>query len=394
MYTNKVKSVLRNKKSGNIVLRYFDNLGQVKQKQINLPHTKRNVKKMWREIVPAFEIELQKRVQEAELKESKEKVDSRLCVYTHKYREQLKAVQHTKEKTHAGRTVRMEKYFGYECKLEEITELQIEEFFQTLTCKRVSKLDWLVPVRKVFELARKANAIEKNIVNSFKLPIENSDEDTLAVEPFSTEEIKKLLASSSGTELHNYLGIAFHIGARPQEIVALKIDDIDFENMLVHISRAITHGKYKKTKTDGSTRSVPLPNQAKKFFEEQIEFAKSKGTTFIFSFSNGMRLNDISDIRGRADRKGPWYALIEKSEVQMRDLRQTRHTFAVQAIKSGMYTLQEVSAVLGHSSLSMLFRHYGKHLGKSHLKINREVDIFDGLGYFLGYSEEKTVNKK
>ncbi|MFT5659910.1 MAG: integrase [Sulfurimonas sp.] len=76
--------------------------------------------------------------------------------------------------------------------------------------------------------------------------------------------------------------------------------------------------------------------------------------------------------------------MIKKSKVQMRDLRQTRHTFAVQAIKSGMYTLQEVSAVLGHSSLSMLFRHYGKHLGKSHLKINRSVDIFDGLGYFLG----------
>ena len=46
MYTNKVKSVLRNKNSGNIVLRYFDNLGKVKQKQIDMPHTKRNVNKI------------------------------------------------------------------------------------------------------------------------------------------------------------------------------------------------------------------------------------------------------------------------------------------------------------------------------------------------------------
>ena len=377
MYTNKVKSVLCNKNSGNIVLRYFDNLGKVKQKQIDLPHTKRNVKKMWREIVPFFEAELQKRAKIAEEQELKEDVDSRLCIYTNKYREQLKAVQHSKEKTHSRRTERMEKYFGYECKMEEITELQIEEFFQTLTCKRVSKLDWLVPVRKVFELARKAKAIEKNIVNSFKLPIENSNEDTLAVEPFTPDEIRQLLICSHGTELHNYLGMAFYTGCRPQEVIALRIEDIDFENMLVDIRKAITHGKHKKTKTDGSTRSVPLPNQAKKFFEEQIEFAKSKGTTFLFSFSNGMRLNDIGDIRGRADRNGPWYALIKKSGVPMRDLRQTRHTFAVQAIKSGMYTLQEISAILGHSSLSMLFRHYGKHLGKSHLKINRSIDIFN-----------------
>ena len=103
-----------------------------------------------------------------------------------------------------------------------------------------------------------------------------------------------------------------------------------------------------------------------------------------------MRLNDIADIRGRADRNGPQYALIKRAEVRKKDLRQTRHTFAVQAIKSGMYTLQEISAILGHSSLSMLFKHYGKHLGQSHLKINRSVDIFDGLGD----SEEDKDNEK
>ena len=42
----------------------------------------------------------------------------------------------------------------------------------------------------------------------------------------------------------------------------------------------------------------------------------------------------------------------------------------------------------------MLFRHYGRHLGKSHLKINRSVDIFDGLGDFLGDSEENIADKK
>lgn len=51
-----------------------------------------------------------------------------------------------------------------------------------------------------------------------------------------------------------------------------------------------------------------------------------------------------------------WYALIKKSKVAMRDLKHTRHTYAVQAIKSWMYTLQEVLAVFRHSSLSMLFR--------------------------------------
>lgn len=52
-------------------------------------------------------------------------------------------------------------------------------------------------------------------------------------------------------------------------------------------------------------------------------------------------------------------------------------------------TVEEVSEILGHSSLSMLFRHYGRHLGKSHLKISRSIDIFDDLGY----SEENETDK-
>ena len=36
----------------------------------------------------------------------------------------------------------------------------------------------------------------------------------------------------------------------------------------------------------------------------------------------------------------------------------------------------------------MLFKHYGKHLRKSHLKVSHSVDIFDGLGDF----DENTIN--
>jgi len=32
----------------------------------------------------------------------------------------------------------------------------------------------------------------------------------------------------------------------------------------------------------------------------------------------------------------------------------------------------------------MLFSHYGKYLGNSHLRVNRSIDIFGGLGDILG----------
>jgi integrase len=63
---------------------------------------------------------------------------------------------------------------------------------------------------------------------------------------------------------------------------------------------------------------------------------------------------------------------------------QTRHTFAVNAIKSGEFSLQEIASILGHTSLSMLFHHYGKHFGT----VSRSIDIF-GLGDILGDTEQK-----
>ncbi len=382
MYTNKVKSVLA--KNGKLVLRYFDNSGKIKQKKIDLADTKTNRRKIWKEIVPFFEVELEKRSVEIEMP-----IDDRLCVYTGKVRNQLVATNHSKEAAHRGRTIAFEKYFGTDRKLSEITELEVEEFFQSLTCKRATKLDWLVALRHVFELARKSKAISQNFLRDFKLPLENLDQEENHVKPFSVKEIEKLLYYSYGTTLHNYLGIAFHIGARPEEVIALKIEDIDFNEMNVSIERAITNGKLKKPKTKASTRLVPLPLQAERFFEAQIAIAKTKGTEFLFSFDDGSRLNEIGDIRGDQRRHGSWQRLLSKAEIPYRKLMQTRHTFAVNAIQSGEYTLQEVATMMGHTSLNMIIHHYGKHLGKSHLKVSRKVDIYGDLGDFLGDFSKK-----
>jgi len=128
--------------------------------------------------------------------------------------------------------------------------------------------------------------------------------------------------------------------------------------LLVDIARAITKGEYKSVKTEGSKRSVPIPKSAVKFFQDQIELAEAKGSEFLFSFENGVRLNDIKDIRGRRDRSGQWYNIVKKAGIEYKQLRQTRHTFAVQAIKSSEYTLQEISAILGHTSLMKILLVY------------------------------------
>jgi integrase len=386
MKKNTVKSIIN--KYGKIVVRFFDNEGKERQKKTSVPYTKANVNKFKKEIIPHFEKGLRDKAEQASA------LPVHFAHYSDKYLEQLKATGHTKLKAHTGRVKRMESHFGSNTDINSITELAIEEFFQDLTCKRETKLDWLVAMRGVFDKARKGRALEKNICESFKLPLEASIDDESAVEPFSSDEVARLLLHSKGTILHPYLGIAFHLGTRPEETIGLQVKDIDFVSGTVRIERAITKGAIKAPKTKGSRRAVPLPDTAKVFFIELIAEAKRKNSLYLFSNTNGAHLNDIEDLRGKKYRDGAWYQLLEKAKVPYRKLMQTRHTFAVQAIKSKAYTLQEIASILGHSSLDMIIHHYGKHLGDSHLNVSRSVDIFKGQGDVLGDAKQKDELKE
>ncbi|MFH0710923.1 MAG: site-specific integrase [Pseudomonadota bacterium] len=380
MKINTVKSIVG--KNGKLVVRFFDNAGKIKQKTLNLADTKANRKSV-SQTIPAFEKTLRDKAEQGA------KLPIHFGYYADKYLEQLTATGHTKTIAHTGRIKKMLEHFGSQTDINNITELAIEDFFQGLRCKRETKLDWLVVMRGVFDKARKGRAIEKNIAESYKLPLEASINDESAVEPFALDEVKRLLLHSKGMVLHNYLGIAFHLGTRPEETIALKIEDVDLTSGTVQIERAITKGVIKSPKTKASKRSIPLPDHARVFFSELIKKAKEKSSLYLFSDANGIHLNDIEDLRGKKYRDGAWYQLLKKAEVTPRKLMQTRHTFAVMAIRSQEYTMQEVASILGHSSLAMIISHYGKHLGASHMKVARSVNIFKDQGDVLGDAEIK-----
>ncbi len=190
-----------------------------------------------------------------------------------------------------------------------------------------------------------------------------------------------MLHHSTG-DLHNYLGIAFFTGMRPQEVIGLMLSDIDFKTRTIHIQRAITKGEIKDTKTYESIRKIPLFDDSLPYFKNQIARAKKRQSLFLFSKEDGSPLNDIEDIRGKsanatARRKnGAWYTLKNAANVTNGDIRNTRHTFAVSAIKSKHFTLQEIAGILGHSSLEPLFNNYARWIDGNMDRIDRSISIF------------------
>ena len=382
----KVKSVFVYGKSNRIYYEFFDSEGKLRQKSTGLTASKANRRRATLAI-PEFE----KRCWEQAKRDTllKKSIGHYASLYV------KSNVGLSKMPLYRKRLDKAIAFFGGEqVHPKDITKLMLREFLTQLNVTRETMLDYLVPIRAVLEYAVEDGAVESNIAEGFKLPQTSScTENSSKVQPFKPEEVDTLLETAEGV-LKNYLGIAFFTGMRPEEIIGLMISDIDLKQQTVEIQRAISHGQIKTTKTAKSTRVIPIFNRALPYFEAQVNIAKKKNSLYLFSKDDGRHLDDIRDIRGyQANpkirrRSTKWYALREKVGLEKIDLRNTRHTFAVEAIKSGRMTLQEIAAMLGHTSLKSLLNHYAKWIDGGITHLSREIFSEAATGNLTGNGRE------
>ncbi len=373
---NKVTSIFAHGSAKKLYFEFFNNEGKKKQKSTGLEDTKANRAKALK-LVPAFERRLEEEARKKKDELSKKK-DHPLSYYALKHKKSLVVAKHSKAQAHSGRIDRILDYFGSDILPKEITELQIEEFFEQLDVIRDTKTDWLVVLRAILEKARKDGKITVNIAKTFTLPLSGADEtpETKRM-PFSIEEKHKLLCNAN-RRLRNFLGIGFYLGCRPEETLGLMIGDIKFDEKTVYLDRAVVGGEIKAiTKHKGGPRDVPLFNEAIEYLQDQIAFARERKSLFLFCDEAGNRLNDSKDIRGEKGKDFFWNDYLVQLDISpIRRMMNTRHTFAIQCIESKKFNLNEIASMMGHKSQRMLQNHYAKYLGNKNDKIDRSIDIF------------------
>jgi integrase len=271
-------------------------------------------------------------------------------------------------------------YFGKAKDVRTITKFDVKEYLLKLTdsktVKRETLKGYIDVLANVLELAVDKGVIDKNSAIGIKVEGQNTKNEN-STKPFIPKEVNKLLQTAT-SDMRNYLGVGFHTGMSPEEILGLMPQDIDFENSLIKICRVITSGELKQgTKTVYRTREIPLFKTVKPYILAQLEIARQRHSLYLFCNENGTRLDDVRDMRGQKKNNTKWWGLLRECGLEERPLKNTRHTFAVNAIKSGKFTLQQVADILGHSSLKMLILHYAKYINGSAKEANSQVDLYE-----------------
>jgi integrase len=257
--------------------------------------------------------------------------------------------------------------------VDRIKRSDVKLFLKSLSCGNVTKKEYLTDLRGIINVAFDDEIIDKNPCMGIKIGEIESPE----VDPFDSDEIKRILEGCEDPVFCNYLGIAFHMGMRSGEIIGLMHSDISSDTM--HIRRSISRGRIGPPKTKASKREIPILESALPYIVDQMKRSQS-----LYLFHRDQQyLYDIGSFRD------PWVNLLKKIGIRHRKLYNTRHSFISAMLNSGKSPVLDIAKYVGNSP-KIIFKNYAGWVKAERVKIDTTIDLY---GHDSGIHEKKTVIK-
>ncbi|WRF09201.1 site-specific integrase [Helicobacter pylori] len=186
----------------------------------------------------------------------------------------------------------------------------------------------------------------------FKITMKNAKEGE-KIDPFSLNEIKAILKSTSDLRLKAFLTVAFLTGLRTGEQLALTWEDIDFTEKKIVINKSLNElGQITTPKNKPSIREVDLLEPVGKILKE-LQESEPANKKFVF-----ISMPKRSTMFQRAFR-----SLLRALKLKDRKLYTTRHTFASLMLSQGEEAMW-VSKTLGHKDLNTTYKTYSHYIPK------------------------------
>lgn len=214
----------------------------------------------------------------------------------------------------------------------------------------------------VLNRAAADSAIPANPLGPIKLksvlPRKQKAEDD-DVDPFNDAEIAAIISACRSLEERALWQFAFASGLRTGELIAVKWGHIDALRGVIRVQDNVVSadvGTVEKDTKTGKAREVPILPAAQAALEIMRPISRIAGEYIFQHPATRQRWRDDQQMR-----KGSWQPTLLRAGVRYRNPYQTRHTFASKLLAEGE---QEhlVAKLLGHSTVEMVRRHYGRYI--------------------------------
>lgn len=286
-------------------------------------------------------------------------------------------------------------------KINDITKLAVQDILNQLKdagyqWESLNKVKILLT--DMFDRAIEDDMMLKNPAKGVKIPVPRPEKEVKAL---SQEEQQAFFRCSAGTFYDNLFRVAVGTGLRPGELFALREENIDFKNKVIHVEKTLLYQKLEgdtgKTfheddpKTRTSKRSVPMNKYCEDALRQQLILhkiavnnspkPKEAFTDYIFCTRYGTPM--CAQIYSDAIKRIVTEINCTRDPLEAMDMFSGhcfRHTFATRCFEAGIAP-KTVQAYLGHASLNMTMDLYTSVMEQ------KKVDDMKLLEETIGYDK-------
>ena len=265
-------------------------------------------------------------------------------------------------------------------KLKDFTPAKITAFFSTrdyapATCRKVYIIMQSVFARAVEQGFLKETPCTKAVI----LPKAKSAKEK---KPFLDEnQAKELLSMAQDySQFNTIIKVLLYTGMRSGECLALRWQDIDFENRTIHIENTLTDvgGKHwlQPPKTATSNRFIGLSDVLADILREhkKQQEVKKAAVGCLYKYPEMVFTTESGNYIDRSRLNTQFRRFVKNTSFEFATLHTLRHCNATLLINSGI-DLKIVSELLGHSDVSTTANIYADVLQSSKAKVADLVSL-------------------
>ncbi len=282
-------------------------------------------------------------------------------------------------------------------KLKNLRKIDIQDIQKELLENEHYELSQKVIrfAKAILNEATENNYMQKNVAINIKSPkVIHKEKEIL------TKEEDELLIDCANTHKHGFFFLLLrYTGMRKEEIAALTVDDIDLENKIIKINKAVTfiHNQPKiKTTKNKKSREIPILDVVSSELEKRINYCKNNKIKYLFTKQTDSKsmlsdssikrmlesfLLEINNLNKKkiqdnqeADDSNNEQERIGLKEIKF-SLHQLRHSYCTMLYYANI-KLKEAQRLMGHSSADMVYNIY------THLDSQKE-DSLNSLNEYL-----------
>jgi integrase len=309
-------------------------------------------------------------------------------------------IEHWLENVHK-KTIRLSSYAEYRSvtnthilpelgyiKLQQLTIQRVERFYMRkqddgLSASRIRAIHRVL--HQALAYAVRTNLVMRNVCDAVKLPRLTRRER----QPLTLEQAQKLLAVAKGHQLEALLTTALVTGMREGELLALRWNDINFEQQYLQVRRTVRRIagqglKEGEPKSESSRRKIVLSpfllGVLKQHRVRQLEAKLKAGPVWeehdlVFCNNRG-KFMDNPDLLKRFDR------LLKAADLPHMHFHDLRHSAATFLLAMGVHA-KIAQELLGHSNIAITLNIY------SHVLPSLQKDAVDKLSSLFDQQEDQ-----